>query len=154
MISADSKHVPLSRRKSPESSRSRRGKRSECGHLSSFYVCCLLLKRQQTVSAGMCMQRGFTVLGLCVCLSVCLSVCSYSGYEAANEFPNYAILKKAIIFPEMTVFERYAMKSEKANKHNCSGLPQPDPLALCTLDAKEVTTHVYLLASVRLSTSY
>ncbi|CAI8018027.1 hypothetical protein GBAR_LOCUS10890, partial [Geodia barretti] len=30
-----SKHVPLSRRKSPESSRSRRGKRSECGHPSS-----------------------------------------------------------------------------------------------------------------------
>ena len=38
-----------------------------------FSVCGLLLKRQQTVSAGMCMQRGFTVLGMCVCLSVYLS---------------------------------------------------------------------------------
>ena len=62
-----------------------------------FYVCGLLLKIQQTVSAVMRMQRGFTVLGLCV--SVRLSDCSYSGtlgYEAANEWyqqlPNYAIL--------------------------------------------------------------
>ena len=40
----------------------------------------------------------------------------------------------------MTVFERYAMKSEKANKNNFSGLPRLGPLALCTLDAQEVTT--------------
>ena len=51
MRSVDSKHVPLSRRNSPESSRNRRGKRSECGHPSSFCIMCgLLLKRQQTVS--------------------------------------------------------------------------------------------------------
>ena len=105
-----------------------------------------------------------------VCLSVCLSVCSYSdtsGYEAANEWyqqlPNYAILKYYNSdFPETTVFERCAMKSEKANKRNCSGLLQPHPLALCTLDA--LTTkdmyrlqNVYLLmylACVRLSASY
>ena len=33
-------------------------------------------------------QRGFTVVGLCVCLFVCLSVDDYSrttGYEAAYE---------------------------------------------------------------------
>ena len=40
LLSADSKHVSLSRRKSPESSRSRRGKRSKCG--SPLLALCLL----------------------------------------------------------------------------------------------------------------
>ena len=47
-------------------------------------------------------------------------------------------------FPETTAFERYryAVKtSEKANMNNRTGLSRPDPLALCTLGAQEVTTN-------------
>ena len=43
--------------------------------------------------------------------------------------------------PETTAFERYAVKtSEKANVHNPAVLHQPDPLALCTLEAQEKRT--------------
>ena len=46
------------------------------------------------------------------------------------------------VFPETTAFERYAVKkSEKANMHIALGLLRPDPLALCTLEAQEVTTN-------------
>ena len=42
-------------------------------------------------------------------------------------------------FPETTAFEKYAVKtSEKGNKHNRTGLTA---LALCTLEAQEVTTN-------------
>ena len=38
-------------------------------------------------------------------------------------------------FPEMTAFERYAVKtSEKANMHNRAGLPRTDPPTPRTLE--------------------
>ena len=44
-------------------------------------------------------------------------------------------------FPETTAFERYAVKtSEKGNCIIALGLPRPDPLALCTFGAQEVTS--------------
>ena len=67
------------------------------------------------------------VLGLCVCQSVCLFVYDYSrttGHEAAYEryqqLQCYMGMKNNVaIFFEMTVFERYGVKtSEKANMHN------------------------------------
>ena len=46
-------------------------------------------------------------------------------------------------FPEKTAFERYCMPWKHAKKPICIialDLPRPDTLALCTLEAQEVTT--------------
>ena len=50
-------------------------------------------------------------------------------------------------FPETTAFERYAAKKAKKPIWKTStGLPRPGSLALCTLEAHEVTTNgVYRL---------
>ena len=42
-------------------------------------------------------------------------------------------------FPETTAFERYAVKASE--KHNRAALPRPDPLALCSLEAQELTSN-------------
>ena len=73
MISADSKHVPLSRRKSPESSRSRRGKRSECGHPSSFMcVACYSKDSRQYQRAWACSEGLQYLVCVCVYLSAAI----------------------------------------------------------------------------------
>ena len=80
------------------------------------------------------MQRGFTVLGLQL-------FWHYRLQGGQRMIPTASELRnpKIIDFPETTVFERLKI-SEKANMHNRSGLPQPYPLALCTLEEQEVTT--------------
>ena len=85
-----------------------------------------------------------TVVGLSVCLSVCRRLFWHYrllggllAIPASSELCEPENQKGD--FPETTAFERYAVKtSEKANMHNSAGLPPPDPLALCTLEAQEV----------------
>ena len=92
-----------------------------------------------------------TVVGLSVCLSVCVStlilalqatrrpISDTSGADSELREPE----KLLGDFPEMTSFERYAVKtSEKVNCIIALGLPRPDPLALCTLGASHNEWHV------------
>ena len=83
-----------------------------------------------------------------VCLSVCVFVFrrllwhyrlrgSLLAIPAASELCDTD--KKEDDFPETTAVERYPVK--KAHMHNRLDLPRPDPLALCTLGAQEVTTN-------------
>ena len=95
-------------------------------------------------------SEGYGSRSVCVCVCVCVSVCLrlFSHYRLRGgllAIPTAAELrepeKQKDDFPETTVFKRYAVKtSEKANMHNSAGLPRPVPLALCTLEAQEVTT--------------
>ena len=87
-----------------------------------------------------------TVVGLSVCLCVCRRLFWHYrlrgdllAIPAASELREPE--KENGDFPETVAFERYAVKtSEKANIHNPTGLPRPDPLALCTVEAQEITT--------------
>ena len=102
----------------------------------------MLLLRYFINPRRVCTAR-VTLLGLCVC--VCLSVCHQLFWHYRLQGGPWAIPtaskqrepeNKNGVFPEATAFGKHGVKtSEKTNMHNSAGVPWPDPLALCTLEA-------------------